>query len=151
MSDVLRRRIAALLLLAGIALGALAIADLGPFEDPVTQEERVESAVEDFFAAAAAGESETFCELLTRDARRSLQVNTAQQLRSNERLSCDEVFAVLHPILFRGSQVDIRLVSVSGLRARVETRLKTKGSPAQPRTVLLTEENGEWHLADLGS
>ena len=65
MSDVVRRRIAALLLIAGIAVAVLAIADVGPFDDPPTEEERVQETVEDFFGAAANGDSKTFCGLLT--------------------------------------------------------------------------------------
>ena len=57
MSDILRRRIAALLLVAGIAVAVLAIEDVGPFSDPETEEERVQATVEEFFAAAAEGES----------------------------------------------------------------------------------------------
>ena len=42
-SDVVRRRLAAGLLIAGIALAALAITDTGPFEDPPTQQARAEA------------------------------------------------------------------------------------------------------------
>ena len=45
MTDVLRRRIAAGLLIAGIAVAALASTDTGPFEPAPTEEGRVEAAV----------------------------------------------------------------------------------------------------------
>ena len=93
MSDVVRRRVAAALLIAGIAVAALAITDAGPFEDPPTEEERVEATVNEFF---------------------------------------------------------VRFVSVSGHQARVEARYKLAGAGAEPRTVLLLSEEGEWRVSDPG-
>lgn len=147
MSDVLRRRIAALLLIAGLAVGALAIADVGPFEDPPTEEERVEAVVADFFARAAAGDGEGFCALMTRDARRALEVNTAQQLRLDEAPSCAAVLTLLRTV-FEDSSAEINQVSVSGPQARAEVQLKLKGAGAEPRTILLSEEKGEWLVSD---
>jgi hypothetical protein len=149
MSDVARRRIAALLLIAGIAVGALAIADVGPFEDPPTEEQRVRDAAEEFFAAAAAGDRKGFCGGLTPDARQTLAVRTAQQFRLDEPPSCPEVLALLK-LVFNDSALDVNSVSVSGPRARVEARLKLKGAGADPRTILLDEVNGEWLVADPG-
>jgi hypothetical protein len=146
---VLRRRIAAALLVAGIAVGALAIADVGPFEDPITEEERVEQAVEEFFAAAERGDGKRFCELLTRDARQTLQINTAQRLQTDDPPSCPKLMAALRP-LFKGSSIDVRFVSVSGNQARVEARFKVAGAAAQPRTVLLRDEDGEWRVSEPG-
>ena len=56
MSDVWRRRIAALLLVVGGRSAALAIADVGPSDDPPTPEEEVSEVVEDFYGAAADGD-----------------------------------------------------------------------------------------------
>jgi hypothetical protein len=149
MSDTLRRRIAALLLLAGIVVAVLAIEDVGPFEDPATEEERVTEAVEAFFAAAADGDSKRFCDLLTADARERLEVSTAQRLQTDEPPKCPEILDVLAPV-FKGSEYTVRYVSVSGNRARTEGRFKVPKAPIQPRTVLLTEERGEWHVSDPG-
>jgi hypothetical protein len=149
MSDVARRRIAALLLLAGIAVAVLAIKDVGPFSDPVTEEERAGDAVEDFFAAAADGDSKRFCALLTSDARKQLQVSTAQRLQTDEVPECEKILDVLAPV-FAGSEFTLNYVSVSGNRARAEGRFKIGDSPAQPRTVLLLLEKGEWHISDPG-
>ena len=41
----------------------------------------------------------------------------------------------------------MQLVSISGTRARVEARYKLADAPAQPRTVLLELEDGEWRVA----
>jgi hypothetical protein len=149
MSDTLRRRIAALLLVAGIAVAVLAIEDVGPFSDPPTEEENARAAVEQFFEAAAKGDSKTFCRLLTADAREALRVNTAQRLETDEAPSCTQILDVLAPA-FADSRIEVRLVSVSGDRARVETRYRLAGAPAQPRTVLLLLEDGEWHISDPG-
>jgi hypothetical protein len=94
MSDVVRRWIAAGLLIAGIAVAALAITDTGPFEDPPTEEERVEAAVYE--------------------------------------------------------TIEIRFVNVSGHQARVEARYKFADAGAEPRTVLLLSEDGEWRVSDPG-
>jgi hypothetical protein len=149
MSDVVRRRVAAVLLVAGIAVAVLAITDTGPFEDPPTEEERVEAAVGEFFTAAAEGDSKTFCRLLTSEARQTLRVNTAQRLQTDELPACEEILDALAEA-FKGSTIDVRFISVSGNQARVEARFKLSGSGAQPRTVLLLSEDGEWKVSDPG-
>ncbi len=149
MSDVVRRRIAAVLLIVGVAVAVLAIKDVGPFENPPTEEERARAAVERFFAAAAAGDSKTFCALLTDDAREELRVSTAQRLQADEIPECTKILDVLAPA-FADSVLTVRYVSVSGNRARVEARYRLAGSGAQPRTVLLLEEDGEWRVSDPG-
>lgn len=149
MSDTVRRRLAALLLIIGIAIAVLAIKDVGPFDDPPSAEETVQGVVEDFFAAAATGDSRTFCGLLTTAARKELEVNTAQRLQSDEPLSCTEILDVLAPA-FEDSKIDVRFVNISGTRARVEARYKLADSPAQPRTILLQLEDDEWRVSDPG-
>ena len=59
MSDTLRRRIAAGLLIVGVIVAVLAIEDVGPFSDPATEEERVQTTVEQFFGAASDGDSKS--------------------------------------------------------------------------------------------
>jgi ketosteroid isomerase-like protein len=149
LSEVTRRRIAALLLVAGVVVAALAIADVGPFDDPPTEEERAQAAVEDFFAAAADGDSRGFCALLTEQARNTLRVNTARQIQAEELPGCREILEALEQA-FAGSEITIRDVSVSGPQARVETRYEPADGPARPRTVLLLEEKGEWRISDPG-
>ncbi len=149
MSDTTRRRIAALLLVVGIAVAALALADIGPFEDPPTEAENVEATVSGFFAAAASGDSKTFCRLLTDQARETLRVNTAQQLQIDELPECERILDALAGA-FAGSELTIRHVSVSGNRARVEARYKLAGSGAQPRTILMLSERGDWKISDPG-
>ena len=114
-----------------IAIGALAVADLGPFEDPPTDEELAQAAAERFFAAAAGGDSERFCSLLTSDARRTLRINTAQKLRTDEVPSCKRILDTLGGA-FAGSAFSIRYVNVSGNQARVEGHYRTGDAPAEP-------------------
>ena len=149
MSDVTRRRIAALLLVIGIAIAALAIADVGPFEDPPTQEERVQATVEKFFGAAANGDSKTFCALLSDEARDELRISTAQRLQVNELPECEKILDAL-AAAFKNSEMTVRRVTVSGTRARVEGRYRAGDRPAQPRTVELVEVDGEWRVSDPG-
>lgn len=149
MSDVIRRRVAVLLLLLGVAIAVLATTDTGPFSDPPTREQEVQATVERFFAAASSGDSETFCDLLTIDARTALRKNTAQQLEINELPNCEQILDVL-TTAFEGSDVQVKYVSVSGNQARVETRYSAKERAAEPRTVLLLEEDGEWRISDPG-
>ena len=149
MSDTLRRRIAAGLLIVGVIVAVLAIEDVGPFSDPETEEERVQAAVEEFFGAASDGDSKTFCRLLTADAREALRVSTAQRLQADELPACTKILDVLAPV-FKDSGISVRYVSVSGNRARVEARYKLAGAGAQPRTVLLLSEDGEWRISDPG-
>ena len=149
MSDVARRRIAALLLVVGIVVAALAIADVGPFEDPPTEAERAQDAVEEFFEAAARGDSKAFCGQLTDQARQELEVSAAQRLQVNELPKCEKILDLL-AAAFKGSQFTVRSVSVSGNQARVEGRYRVGDEPAQPRTVLLLEVNGEWRISDPG-
>ena len=149
MSDVVRRRIAAGLLIAGIAVAALAITDTGPFEDPPTEEERVEAAVQEFFGAAAAGNSRTFCGLLTSQASQELRVSTAQRLQIDQLPGCGQILNALADV-FKGSTIEVRFVSVSGHQARVEARYKFADAGAEPRTVLLLSEDGEWRVSDPG-
>jgi ketosteroid isomerase-like protein len=149
MTDVTRRRIAALLLVAGIAVGALAIADVGPFEDPPTEEERAQDAVEEFFRAAAQGNSKKYCALLTDEARQELRVSAAQRLQINELPKCEEILDLLADA-FKDSELTVRRVTVSGNRARVEGRYRVAGQGAQPRTVLMVEVDGVWRVSDPG-
>jgi hypothetical protein len=149
MSDVVRRRVAALLLVLGIVIAALAIADVGPFDDPPTEEERVQAAVEEFFDAAGRGDSKKFCAMLTDQARQDLRISTAQRLQSNELPECEKILDAL-AAAFKGSQFTVRTVNVSGNQARVEGRYKVGDERPAPRTVLLLEVNDEWRISDPG-
>lgn len=150
MSDVARRRIAALVLVAAIVVAGLAIADLGPFADPVTTEERVAATVEDFFGAAADGDFKAFCGLLTPHARDTLRRNAARLGDGDEELGCARTLGLTVGEALAGSRYDVHEVSVSGPRARVEARFRPPGGQAELRTVYLNEIDGEWRVDDPG-
>ncbi len=74
LSPVIRRRIAAVLLVVGAAVVALAIANVGPFSDPPTEADRAKAALEDFFAAARRKDYKSVCQLLTAPERRQIEI-----------------------------------------------------------------------------
>ena len=153
LDEYTRRRVAAVLLVIGIVIAALAIADVGPFSEPPTEEERAADAVEEFFAAATDGDFETFCGLLTKEARAAIELRGAALAAQTDKelKGCKEVLGTLVGKQFEGSELKITLSNVSGNRARVETELKLKGEPGrQQRSVLLQEIDGEWLIYDPG-
>lgn len=147
-----RRRVAAVLLVIGVVVAALAIADLGPFSDPPTQEELAQETVEEFFAAAREGDFETFCGLLTGTARQGIEVRAGAIAAEEGLKGCAEILKALVGKQFEGSELTITLSSVSGNRARVETELKMKGEAGrQQRSVLLEQDrDGDWLISDPG-
>lgn len=151
LSEIARRRIAALLLIAGIAVGALAITDTGPFDDPPTEEEIVQDVVESFYATAAEGDFATYCSLLTPAARDQVRANAARLLEEAGQLKCEEILAVVEEE-FAGIAVRIREVSVSGIQARVEANVKQPDTPGvESRTMFLErDDDGRWRVSDAG-
>ena len=151
LSDIARRRIAAVLLLACVALAALAITDTWPFDDPPTEEERAQEAVETFYDAAAEGDFATYCALLTSSARDRVRVNAARLLEEAGQLKCEEILAVAEEE-FAGLSVRIRDVSVSGVQARVEANVKLADTPGvDSRTMILEKDDeGAWRISDPG-
>lgn len=151
LSDITRRRIAALLLIAGIAVAALAITDTWPFDDPPTEDERVQDTVESFYAAGAHGDFAEYCALLTPAARDRVRVNAARLLEEAGQLRCEGILAVAEEE-FKGVSIRVREISVSGIQARAEVNVKVAGrAGVEPRTVLLEQnEAGEWRVSDPG-
>lgn len=151
LSEIARRRIAALILIAGVVLFVLAVTDSSVFEDPPSQEELAGDAVEEFFAAAAAGDFERYCALLTDSAREFVRASGARLIQDLEgRPGCVDIVS-LAAERFEGLEARIKQVSVSGNRARVEATLKVPGSPSEFRTVLLEmDADGAWLVSDQG-
>lgn len=152
LSDITRRRIAAVLLVVSIAVAALAITDTGPFSDPPTEEERAADAVEGLFTAAAEGDFTGYCDRLTPRARDVIRANAARLVEQGDVLKCEEILRTAAKDAFAGVDIRIRQVSVSGNRARVEANLKRPDTPGiEPRTILLErDEAGEWRVSDPG-
>jgi limonene-1,2-epoxide hydrolase len=153
LSDAARRRIAAVILVVGIAVAALAIFDVGPlFDDPPTEAERAQEAVEEFFAAAQDGDFKAVCDQLTTQQQQVIEQRAASVAAREGLKGCD---AILREIL--GDQlaetritkvVDVR---VSGNQAVVEANLKSPAaSGTQAATFTLFLVRGEWRIDDLG-
>jgi hypothetical protein len=151
LSEYTRRRVAAVLLVVGGIVAALAIADVGPFSDPPTEEERAQETVEEFFGAAAEGDFETFCGLLTKPARQAIEVRAGAIAAEEGLEGCTEILDALVGKQLEGSELEITLANVSGDRARVETELRLAGKGGrEQRSVLLQLTDGEWLIYDPG-
>jgi hypothetical protein len=140
------------LLLIGVLLAVLAATDTGPlFDDPPTEKERVRATVESFQSAAAEGDFETYCELLTPSARELVRANAARLLEEAGQLPCEEILAAAEDS-FAGQRTRIREVIVSGRGALVEASVRTPtSSEVEGRTITLErDEEGNWRVTDPG-
>lgn len=149
-----RRRIAATLLVVGVVVTVLAVADLGPFDDPPSAEEQtradVEAAVDGFFDAAAEGDYAKFCGLLTEGTRRVLRSNAARLAGGEPTGNCARTLAGTLGEAFSGAAHEIKEISVSGTRARVVVNFRPPGSERQLPTVRLERVEGRWLISDPG-
>lgn len=157
LSEVTRRRIAAALLVVGTAVGLLAIADVGPFSNPATEEEKAQGVVVDFFDAAHSRDFKGMCSLLTPAARTQFLQRTAallagqvdvhscaQGLEAEQRVAAAQGGATL-----RGTRIS-RIVDsrVSGNRAAVDVELNGSGYRRPlSRTFQLELVRNEWRIA----
>lgn len=144
-----RRRIAAGLLAVVAAIAVFAIADVGPFADPPTEEDRAQAAVERFYGAAAEGDFATYCSLLTERARDLVRQNAARLLAEAGELECHDIVS-LAADSFAGAELRIREVSVSGIQARVEADLRLPGGPSSKTVLLERDDDGAWLIYDPG-
>lgn len=146
-----RRRVAAVLLVVGVIVAGLAIADVGPFSDPPTEEERAADAVEEFFTSAAEGDFKTFCGLLTEPARAAIKQRAGALAAEQGLEGCPEILRAFAGKEFQGSELKVVSSSVSGDRARVETELRLSGrGGSEQRSILLQLYKGEWLIYDPG-
>jgi hypothetical protein len=152
LDEYTRRRVAAILLIVVVVVAALAIADVGPFEDPPTEEEIAEQAVVDFFTAAEEGDYAAFCDGLTKAAQQSIEVRAGALAAEEDLKGCAEILEAFVGDQFADSELVITFSNVEGNRARVETELKLKGEPGRSqRTVLLEQsQEGDWLISDPG-
>ena len=149
LSESARRRIAALLLIAGLVIAVLAAADVGPlFDDPPTEAERVQAAVEKFFDAGSAKDFEGACAQLTVEARRAMEQRAGAAASQKGLKGCDQILGLFLAKIKLAKVNDVR---VSGNKAVVDGDLKAAGSPSKPTTVDLFEVNGEWRISDFGT
>lgn len=149
MSEIARRRIAALLLVAAIVVGVIAITGEGPFEDEEpTEADRVTDVVSRLYDFAAAGDFESFCSLLSERSRATLRRNAAEL--TGEEVGCPQALGRTLGAGLEDSSVSVADASVSGQRARVTVRFSAPGAEPELRTVYLEEIEGRWLVTDLG-
>lgn len=152
LTQVERRRVALALLLLGGLLAALAATDSGPlFDDPPTEADKVRATVEQFQAAAAEGDFETYCTLLTQSARDRVRAGAAQLLEEAGQLSCADILSAAAD-RFAGQTTRIRDVRVADVLAVVEATVRTPGTPGvEARAISLERDaEGNWRVSDPG-
>jgi len=150
LSDATRRRIAAALLLVGIAVAALAIANVGPFSNPPSEAERARAAVERFFEAGHQKDFKAACGQLTKEAQRTLEQRAGAAAAQQGRKGCDEILGLFLAKLALGNVVDVR---VSGNRAVVDASVRALGGSkgkGKPTTIDLFLIGNAWKIADFG-
>jgi Domain of unknown function (DUF4878) len=152
LSEAARRRIAAVILIAGIAIAALAIADVGPFSDPPTEEERAQSAVERFFAAAQDRNFKAACGQLTVEEQRTIEQRAASLASQQGLQGCDEILkAFLGEQLAATRIIKVIDVRVSGNQAVMDANIHTPGSSGpKSATFHLFLIKDEWKIDDFG-
>ena len=152
LSEAARRRIAAVILVAGIAVTVLAIADVGPFSDPPTEAERAQSAVERFFAAAQDHDFKSVCAQLTNEERQAIEQRAASIAAREGLQGCDQILKAFLGDQLAGTRmtkvIDVR---VSGNQAVIDANLHTPGSKGtRAATFHLFLVRDEWKINDFG-
>jgi hypothetical protein len=152
LSEVARRRIAAVLLVAGIAIAVLAIADVGPFSNPPTEAQRAQAAVERFFDAARGKDFKAACHQLTAQEQRTVEQRAGSIAAQQGLKGCDQILqAFLGRQLSETRIAKIDDVRVSGNQAVVDATLRSPGSKgSQSATFQLFLIRDEWRIAALG-
>jgi hypothetical protein len=152
LSESARRRIAAVILLAGIAIAALAIWDVGPFANPPTEAEQAQSAVEGFFAAAQDHDFEVACGQLTSDEQQAIEQRAASVASREGLHGCDEILKVFLGDQLAGTRIaKVIDVRVSGNQAVMDASLQTPGSKGTQSAMFhLFLINGDWKINDFG-
>lgn len=152
LSEAARRRIAAVILIAGIAVAALAIADVGPFSDPPTEEERAQSAVEQFFASAQDHDFKAACRQLTVEEQNTIEQRAASVASQQGLKGCDEILRAFLGDQLAGTRITKVIdVRVSGNQAAMDATIRTPGSKGtQSATFHLFLIKDEWKIDDFG-
>jgi hypothetical protein len=153
LSEVTRRRIAAVLLVLGGIVAVLAIADVGPFENPPTEQEKAQAAVERFFGEAREKRFRAACSELSPE-RLALIEQAGARIASEKGLEgCSQIFAaVIGDQLAKLKILEVADVRISGNRAAVDLKLHIPGEKhPDERTIDLVLIKDEWRINDLGS
>lgn len=152
LSEAARRRIAAAILIAGLAIAALAIADVGPFSNPSTEEQRAQDAVEQFFAAAQDHDFKAACGQLTAEEQQTIEQRAATVATQRGLEGCDQILKAFLGDQLAGTRitkvVDVR---VSGNQAVMDANIRTPGSKGtRAATFHMFLIKDEWKIDDFG-
>jgi len=152
LSEAMRRRIAAMILLAGIAVGGLALANVGPFSDPPSQAQRAQDTVEGFFTAAQHHDFKAACDQLTEEEQRAIEQRAGSVAAREGLKGCDEILkAFLGDQLAATKITRVADVRVSGNQAVVDASVSSPGEKgAQSTTFHLFLIRDEWKISDFG-
>jgi ketosteroid isomerase-like protein len=135
------------LILVVVAVGVMALADLGPFADE-TEADRARDSVERFFDAYEGRDFDTVCTLFSADVRRQIEQVGATATKKGEPRGCPEVLtARLGTKPAKGTDVKIDSVRVSGNRAVADLEVKASGTRARSESLELQLERDTWVIA----
>jgi len=152
LSEAARRRIAAVILIAGIAVAVLAITDVGPFSNPPTEAERAQSAVEQFFAAAQDHDFKAACAELTAEEQHTIEQRAASVATQEGLKGCDQILKVFLGDQLAGTRIaKVIDVRVSGNQAAMDANIRTPGSKGtKPVTFHMFLIRDQWKINDFG-
>ena len=148
LDPVIRRRIAAVVLVVGLMVAALAVANVGPFSNPPTAADRARAALEDFFAAAKHKDFKAVCSILTAPERSQIEIRAAAL--AGNRTGCSRVLDSPLGAALAHTKVEIEDVRVSGNLAAIDAKLRTpRAKRPQYRTYKLEELGARWRISDV--
>lgn len=130
--ELIRRRIAAVVILIAVAIAIMALTDAAPFFDDVTEEQRVTDTVERFFGAFEQRDFATVCSLFSTDVRQQIETVGATQTKKGEPKGCTEILEARYaevPEEQTKFSLKIEDVRVSGPRAVADVIVKTQQVP----------------------
>jgi ketosteroid isomerase-like protein len=131
-AELIRRRIAAVVILIAVAIAIMALTDAAPFFDDVTEEQRVTDTVERFFAAFEQRDFATVCSLFSTDVRQQIETVGATETKKGEPKGCAEILEARYaevPEEQTKFSLKIEDVRVSGPRAVADVIVKTQQAP----------------------
>jgi ketosteroid isomerase-like protein len=144
-----RRRIAAVLLVVGAVIAALALANVGPFSNPPSQEDRARAALQEFFDAAHRKDFAKVCALLTPSQVKSIE--SAGRQATGKKVACSDLVAAVGAGALAHTSLEVIDVRVSASLAAIDTKLRVEGrAGAELRTFKLEQYGDRWLISDLG-
>jgi hypothetical protein len=144
--ELVRRRISAAVILIGVAVAIMALTDAPPLFDDVTDEERVEDAVSQFFAAFDDGDFATVCELLSGDVRESIELAGATA-SGKKKPGCAEIIEARFSALPEREKLGVEVDSVRVSGPRAVAMLKAKSAEV-PETIELERVGDRWLITE---